>query len=123
MTPPVALEADVERPWRCDVTGNPVGTDTRMIGAPPCDCQGCRAADRIAVLAQQLRDETAENARNAEGFAFHAARAERERARAEAAEARLAASEQALSLCREELANEREANARLIRAVGDADGR
>jgi NTP pyrophosphatase (non-canonical NTP hydrolase) len=37
----------VERAWRCDVTGNPVGTDTVMIGASPCDCQGCRAAAEI----------------------------------------------------------------------------
>ena len=36
--------------WRCDVTGNPVGTDTVMVGAPPCQCQGCRAAERIAEL-------------------------------------------------------------------------
>lgn len=40
--------------WRCDITGNPVGTDTRMIGAPPCDCQGCRAADHIASLEAAL---------------------------------------------------------------------
>lgn len=40
----------VERPWRCDVTGNPVGTDTRRIGAHPCGCQGCRAADEIERL-------------------------------------------------------------------------
>lgn len=37
--------------WRCDRTGNPVGTDTRAIGAGPCPCQGCRAALRIAALA------------------------------------------------------------------------
>lgn len=29
--------------WHCDITGNPVGTDTRMIGAGPCGCQGCQA--------------------------------------------------------------------------------
>lgn len=34
--------------WRCDVTGNQVGTDTIMIGAPPCGCQGCRAS-RLAL--------------------------------------------------------------------------
>jgi hypothetical protein len=28
--------------WRCEVTNNPVGTDTRMIGAPECECRGCR---------------------------------------------------------------------------------
>ena len=36
--------------WHCDVTRNPVGTDTVMIGASPCDCQGCRAAARIEAL-------------------------------------------------------------------------
>ena len=54
---PVPIEGLVERPWRCDVTGNPVGTDTRMIGAPPCDCQGCRAADaesRATALAAEV---------------------------------------------------------------------
>lgn len=40
--------------WRCDVTGNPVGTDTRMIGAPDCGCQGCRAADKIDGLESDL---------------------------------------------------------------------
>lgn len=35
---------------RCDVTKNPVGTDTRKIGEPPCDCQGCACAGRIAEL-------------------------------------------------------------------------
>lgn len=42
-------------PWRCDVTGNPYGTDTRMIGKP-CLCQGCRAADRIEKLEAALWD-------------------------------------------------------------------
>jgi len=37
----------LQRPWRCDATGNPVGTDARMIGASPCDCQGCRAASAL----------------------------------------------------------------------------
>ena len=41
--------------WHCDITKNPVGTDTVMIGAPPCDCQGCRAADRIEALEAALR--------------------------------------------------------------------
>jgi hypothetical protein len=40
--------------WHCDVTKNPVGTDTVMIGAPPCDCQGCRAAARIEALETAL---------------------------------------------------------------------
>lgn len=40
--------------WRCDITGNPVGTDTRMIGAPNCGCQGCRAADKIEGLEADL---------------------------------------------------------------------
>ncbi len=34
----------VERPFRCQVTGNPVGTDTRMIGKP-CECDVCRLHD------------------------------------------------------------------------------
>lgn len=42
--------------WRCDITGNPVGTDTRMIGAPDCGCQGCRAADKIDGLEEDLRE-------------------------------------------------------------------
>lgn len=36
-------------PWRCDVTGNPVGTDTQRVGYQ-CMCQGCRAAAEIARL-------------------------------------------------------------------------
>lgn len=46
----------IERPWRCDVTGNPVGTDTRMVGAPPCDCQGCRAEETITSLSTRLAE-------------------------------------------------------------------
>ena len=42
--------------WHCDITKNPVGTDTVMIGAPPCDCQGCRAAARIEALEAALRE-------------------------------------------------------------------
>ena len=38
---------------RCDVTGNPWGTDTRMIGRP-CLCQGCRAGVRILELEAML---------------------------------------------------------------------
>lgn len=53
--------------WRCDVTGNPVGTDTRMIGAPACECQGC-FADRLFGL---VRD------------GFTALKAERDEARRE----------------------------------------
>lgn len=30
--------------WRCDVTGNLIGTDTVMIGMPECQCQGHRAS-------------------------------------------------------------------------------
>lgn len=29
---------------RCELTGNPVGTDTRAVGAPPCECPSCRSA-------------------------------------------------------------------------------
>lgn len=39
---------------RANVTGNLVGTDTRMIGAPDCECQGCRAADKIEGLEADL---------------------------------------------------------------------
>lgn len=42
--------------WRCDVTKNPVGTDTRMIGAPECECQGCRAAKLEDALRRVVRD-------------------------------------------------------------------
>jgi hypothetical protein len=48
------MESMLIRPWRCDVTGNPVGTDTRMVGAPDCDCQGCRSADKIEGLEADL---------------------------------------------------------------------
>jgi hypothetical protein len=46
MTNPAPAKPDGEHtpiPWYCDVTGNLVGTDTIMIGAAPCNCQGCRA--------------------------------------------------------------------------------
>jgi hypothetical protein len=45
---------------RCDVTGNLVGTDTRMIGAPPCGCQGCRADAEITRLREELDRVTRE---------------------------------------------------------------
>ncbi|TGT64144.1 hypothetical protein EN802_33115, partial [bacterium M00.F.Ca.ET.159.01.1.1] len=48
------------------------------------------AAARLTAMQAELEEKTAENARNAEGFAFHAARAERERDRAIRAEAELA---------------------------------
>jgi hypothetical protein len=39
---------------RCEVTGHPCGTDTRMVGHP-CECQACRVhvereEDRAAIL-------------------------------------------------------------------------
>lgn len=43
-----------DRPWICGVTGNPVGSDTRMIGEPPCECQGCRADREISRLRSEL---------------------------------------------------------------------
>lgn len=46
----------MSEPWRCDKTGNPVGTDTVMIGAPPCQCQGCRASARVAELERKQCD-------------------------------------------------------------------
>ncbi len=39
--------------WRCDITKNPVGTDTVMIGGPICQCQGCRADRQIDALQDQ----------------------------------------------------------------------
>jgi hypothetical protein len=35
---------------RCQFTGNPVGTDTRMFGADPCPCPGCKAHAEIERL-------------------------------------------------------------------------
>lgn len=52
--------------WRCDVTGNPVGTDTVMIGAPPCDCQGCRAAAEIDRLHDIIKSYEADRVRRAD---------------------------------------------------------
>ncbi|KKL96336.1 hypothetical protein LCGC14_1845570, partial [marine sediment metagenome] len=40
-------------PWRCDVTNNPIGSDTVMIGAGFCQCQGCRAYRRVDALEDQ----------------------------------------------------------------------
>lgn len=37
------MDTLIKEPWRCDRTGNPVGTDTEMVGAGLCQCQGCRA--------------------------------------------------------------------------------
>lgn len=44
---------EIALPWRCDVTGNPVGSDTEMVGAPPCMCQGHRAAAHLRRLASE----------------------------------------------------------------------
>lgn len=41
--------------WRCDITGNPVGTDTRMVGCT-CKCQGCKAGAEIERLLAALKD-------------------------------------------------------------------
>ncbi len=41
--------------WRCEKTGNPVGTDTQMIGAPDCQCQGCRAHRDLRTLRVVIR--------------------------------------------------------------------
>lgn len=62
---------------RCDVTGNLVGTNTRMIGAPPCDCQGCRADAEITRLREDLdrvtreRDEEVARLCSAPAVEFH----------------------------------------------------
>lgn len=41
--------------WRCDITGNPVGTDTRRVGCP-CKCQGCKAGAEIERLRALIED-------------------------------------------------------------------
>lgn len=41
--------------WRCEMTNNPVGTDTVMVGAEPCGCQGCRAFAETNRLKAALR--------------------------------------------------------------------
>jgi hypothetical protein len=69
----------IERPWRCDLTGHPVGTDTVIIGAPPCDCQGCRAAAALSRLQARLAEATAQRdelRRNAAKWATRALKAE-----------------------------------------------
>lgn len=43
----------VERPWFCDITGNPFGTDTLALGVT-CQCQGCRAARKITSLSERV---------------------------------------------------------------------
>jgi chromosome segregation ATPase len=60
---------------RCDVTGNLVGTDTRMIGAQLCECQGCRADAEITRLREDLDRVTREN----EALSFDVDRAAKER--------------------------------------------
>lgn len=45
------MEQDV---WRCDVTKNPVGTDTRPAGVP-CKCQACTMVAKIGWLEGLLR--------------------------------------------------------------------
>lgn len=48
--------------WRCHITGNPVGTDARVIGAEQCGCQGCRAAAVVKGLKEErdtLKNEAA----------------------------------------------------------------
>ena len=42
--------------WRCDWTGNEPGTDTRMIGTKPCECQGCRAHKQLTALRAKLAE-------------------------------------------------------------------
>jgi len=39
-------------PWRCDISGNPYGTDTLSVGVD-CQCQGCRAHRRVTHLQQE----------------------------------------------------------------------
>jgi hypothetical protein len=46
---------DIVERLRCLHTGNPVGTDTIMIGHP-CHCQVCEAADEIEHRLERLRD-------------------------------------------------------------------
>lgn len=42
--------------WRCDKTGNPVGTDAVMLGAPLCKCQGCRASHETVMMRAQMKE-------------------------------------------------------------------
>lgn len=51
----------------CDVTKNPVGTDTEMIGRP-CQCQACAAARRIEELEGELRKWLEIYARSPDGL-------------------------------------------------------
>ena len=53
--------------WRCERTNNPVGTDTIMIGAPPCDCRGCRGVELQATL-RDLHDVLAAKVAPSEGL-------------------------------------------------------
>lgn len=54
------MSADlIERPWRCNVTGNIVGTDTQMVGYT-CDCQGCRAEAAISAKDTAISEMRAE---------------------------------------------------------------
>ena len=41
----------IQEPYRCLVTGNPVGTDTEMVGVG-CECQMCRAMREIDLLTE-----------------------------------------------------------------------
>lgn len=43
--------------WRCEVTNNMAGTDTRMIGAPDCQCRGCRGFEMERLATSFLCDE------------------------------------------------------------------
>lgn len=50
----VSAKLSAER-LRCTVTGNLVGTDTRMVGHP-CACQTCVAADMIERQAEEIAE-------------------------------------------------------------------
>lgn len=41
--------------WCCDVTTNPIGTDTEMVGAS-CACQACRMSGEIVRLQDALEE-------------------------------------------------------------------
>lgn len=57
--------------WCCDITRHQVGTDTIMVGAAPCGCQGCRAhaetarvratVDRLTAALKWIADDDTTN--------------------------------------------------------------
>ena len=65
----------VQEPYRCLVTGNPVGTDTEMVGHP-CECQMCRAVREIDLLKSGERGAVLQARQAAEARAYTRGRVE-----------------------------------------------